>query len=350
MELVERLIRGHLKHLEPYSSARDEYTGTKGVFLDANENPHGSVAGDKWNRYPDPYQRSLKLAVSGIKGVPTENLFIGNGSDEPIDLLIRAFCEPSEDHILVFPPTYKMYEVSASIQNVQVKKIQLTDDFQLDVRTAKGVTDEHTKLTFICSPNNPTGNKMRMRDITDILESSKGLVVVDEAYIDFAPDLSFSKRLEEYENLVVLQTFSKAWGMAAFRLGVAYAHAEVIKVLNMIKAPYNISGPIQQQALTAFLNFQKKNDWVTMVAEEREKIIPGIEGMSIVKKVFPSEANFLLVQFHESEPVFNHLISNQVIVRDRSSEAKCENCLRITIGTRDENERLLFLLQSLSDH
>lgn len=339
---VSDLIRPHLKTVKPYSSARDEYTGAEGVFLDANENPHGSAAGEGWNRYPDPYQRPLKQEVSRIKMVPEANVFLGNGSDEPIDLLIRAFCEPGQDHILTFPPTYGMYQVSAGIQNIAVEKVLLTPDFQLDLVPTQESLKRRPKITFLCSPNNPSGNLLKREDIIQVLDKAEGIVVVDEAYIDFPEEESCNQMLEQYPNLVVLQTFSKAWGMASLRLGMAFASEEIVQLLNKIKPPYNIPGPVQEAALLALKqNEDKTKTWVEQLNREKEELKLRLEALPMVQKVYPSDANFFLVRFDSSHEVFNYLLQQKVIVRDRSSQPLCEGCLRLTIGTRAENNRLI---------
>lgn len=344
---VAELVRQHLKTVKPYSSARDEYTGAEGTFLDANENPHGSAAGEGWNRYPDPYQRPLKQEIARIKNVPQENIFLGNGSDEPIDLLIRAFCEPDQDHVLTFPPTYGMYQVSSGIQNVGVEKVLLTPDFQLDLDPTLAALKRKPKITFICSPNNPSGNLLQREDVQVVLEQATGIVVLDEAYIDFPQAESWNQELDQYPNLVVLQTFSKAWGMASLRLGMAFASEEIVALLNKIKPPYNISGPVQKSALQALeANENKVKAWVGKLNLERNRTISRLEGLSIVKRVFPSDANFLLVRFEAAQEVFHFLLEQKVIVRDRSSQPLCEGCLRLTVGTREENDRLIEMLTS----
>lgn len=346
---IDALVRKHLKSVKPYSSARDEYTGVEGTFLDANENPHGSAAGANWNRYPDPYQQLLKQEIARIKSVSTANIFLGNGSDEPIDLLIRAFCEPGLDHILTFPPTYGMYQVSAAIQNVVVKKVLLTPDFQLDLVSSLVALERLPKITFLCSPNNPSGNLLRQEDMKKVLEQAQGIVVVDEAYIDFPQTTSWNQLLDQYPNLVVLQTFSKAWGMASLRLGMAFASEKIVQLLNKIKPPYNIPGPVQEAALAAIQAKESvMQSWVSELNQERTHLIPRIEALSIVKKVFPSDANFLLARFESSNEVFEYLLKQQVIVRDRSTQPLCEGCLRLTVGTRDENDRLVEVLQAFT--
>lgn len=342
---IENLVRPHLKTVTPYSSARDEYTGAEGIFLDANENPHGSAAGEGWNRYPDPYQRPLKQEIAKIKKVQEASVFLGNGSDEPIDLLIRAFCEPGQDHILTFPPTYGMYQVSAGIQNVAVEQVLLTPDYQLDLAPALEALNRSPKITFLCSPNNPSGNLLRREDMQIILAHASGIVVVDEAYIDFPKEESWNQVLEQFPNLVVLQTFSKAWGMASLRLGMAFASEEIVQLLNKIKPPYNIPGPVQATALLALReNENKMKAWVEDLNQERDRLIPRVEALANVKKVFPSDSNFLLTRFDNAKDVFHYLLDRKVIVRDRSNQPLCEGCLRLTVGTKEENDWLVAAL------
>lgn len=342
---LNQLIRPHLQHLIPYSSARDEYTGDTGVFLDANENALGSLAGEGWNRYPDPYQKKIKMKISDLKDVHFSFIFLGNGSDEPIDLLIRAFCEPGKDAILISSPTYGMYKVSANIHNVRIIDCPLTPDYQLD--TEKIVDHlKDVKLTFICSPNNPTGNIFDKKAIKTILEKSKGLVIVDEAYIDFTLEESWVSELKNYENLVVLQTFSKAWGMAGLRVGMAFANPELVSILNKIKPPYNISGPVQKLISSALDHSERKNEWVSHILAQRNDLAEKLTSLSNVVKVYPSDANFLLVRFTDARSVFDKLIHDKVIVRDRSKVHLCDNSLRITVGTVEENELLMKSLKS----
>ncbi|MFT4736011.1 MAG: histidinol-phosphate aminotransferase [Cyclobacteriaceae bacterium] len=349
MSFVKDLLRVHLRTLSPYTSARDEYTGSDGIFLDANENPYGSAAGNGWNRYPDPYQQQLKNRISEIKDVDPSLLFLGNGSDEPIDLLIRAFCEPGIDKIGIFLPTYGMYKVSADIQNVGISVHHLTDTFQLDIPSFEREVQSNEKIIFVCSPNNPTGNHLLPEDIEQILSTAPGLVVIDEAYIDFSPDSTFVKELSKYENLVVLQTFSKAWGMAALRLGMAYASKEIIQILNNIKSPYNINGLVQQEALKALSQHEKVKAWVVSIEKEKTWLEESLNGLTNVVKIYPSDANFLLVKFAKSSELFNNLIAKKVIVRDRSNNYGCENSLRLTIGTRPENEMLVKSIKDFLD-
>jgi histidinol-phosphate aminotransferase len=289
----------------------------------------------------------LKDAISKIKGVPIENTFLGNGSDEAIDLLYRAFCEPGKDNVIILPPTYGMYEVSANINNVEIRKVNLLSNFQLDLNGIAEAIDEHTKLIFICSPNNPTGNSIVRTDIETVLANFNGLVVIDEAYINYAKQRTFIKELTEYPNLVVMQTFSKAWGLAALRLGMAFAARPVIDVLNKVKPPYNINQATQDIALEALKNIVQVNDWIKITVEEREKLSSDLTGLPMVRKVYPSDANFILVEVEEALKTYNALVEQGIIIRDRSKVTLCEGCLRITIGTKKENETLLNALKSI---
>jgi histidinol-phosphate aminotransferase len=344
---INSLQRENIKNLKPYSTARDEYKGQASVFLDANENSYGSPLDKNYNRYPDPLQLDLKDAISQIKGVPIENTFLGNGSDEAIDLLYRAFCEPGKDNVIILPPTYGMYEVSANINNVEIRKVNLLSNFQLDLNGIAEAIDENTKLIFICSPNNPTGNSIVRTDIETILANFNGLVVIDEAYINYAKPRTFIKELTEYPNLVVMQTFSKAWGLAALRLGMAFAARPVIDVLNKVKPPYNINQATQDIALEALKNIEQVNDWIKITVEEREKLSNDLIALPMVKKVYPSDANFILVEVEEALKTYNALVDQGIIIRDRSKVTLCEGCLRITIGTKKENETLLTALKTI---
>jgi histidinol-phosphate aminotransferase len=344
---LARLLRPHIAALVPYSSARDEYTGTEGVFLDANENPLGSTTTEgSYNRYPDPHQQAIKQQLAPIKGVRPKQIFLGNGSDEPIDLLVRATCRPSQDHILIMPPTYGMYEVSASINDVAITKVPLTPDFQVDTDEVLAAITDTTKLIFLCSPNNPSGNLLQPDAIHRILDAAKtALVIVDEAYIDFADVPSWTAQLDRYPNLVVLQTFSKAWGLAGLRLGMCFASPELIAVLNKIKPPYNISAPTQALALDALTHEADKRQMVTEIMAERQWLADALQTLPTVQQIHPSDANFLLVRFTDAKGTFAYLIDQQVIVRDRSSVKLCNGCLRITVGIRPENERLMAVLR-----
>ena len=350
-------LRPHIASLTPYSSARDEYTGTEGVFLDANENALGSALGEStaqsgpYNRYPDPHQSAIKARLAPLKGVQPNQLFLGNGSDEPIDLLIRATCRPGVDNVLLLPPTYGMYEVSARLNDVPIKKVPLTADYQLDLPAVLAAIDAQTKVIWICSPNNPSGNLIDPDAIRQVIEAATtSLVVVDEAYIDFAGPgySSWTTYLDTYPNLVVLQTFSKAWGLAALRLGMCFASAELIRVLKTIKPPYNISAPSQTLALEALENVARKESMVAQTLLERDRLAARLGTLPNVQRVFPSDANFLLVRFDEAHAVFEQLIGSKVIVRDRSSVTRCEDCLRITVGTQTENARLLDVLHAIT--
>ena len=345
---INNLQRENIKNLKPYSTARDEYKGQASVFLDANENAFGSPLADNYNRYPDPLQLDLKDAISKIKGVPIENTFLGNGSDEAIDLLYRAFCEPGKDNVIILPPTYGMYEVSANINNVEIRKVDLLSNFQLDLDGIAEAIDENTKLIFICSPNNPTGNSIIRTDIETILANFQGLVVIDEAYINYAKQRTFIQELTEYPNLVVMQTFSKAWGLAALRLGMAFAARPVIDILNKVKPPYNINQATQDIALKALENIEQVNEWIKITVTERESLSEQLLALPMVKKVYPSDANFILVQVEDALGTYNSLVDLGIIIRDRSKVALCEGCLRITIGTKEENIMLLDALKNVN--
>lgn len=341
---LNTLVRPHLLSLTPYSSARDEYSGSEGVFLDANENPFGSASAGNYNRYPDPYQWAIKERLAPLKGVRPRQILLGNGSDEPIDLLVRLFCEPKEDHVLILPPTYGMYEVSANIQNVGIRKVPLTADFQLDVPEVLKSVESHTKIIWLCSPNNPSGNVLNRADILRVVEAVSCIVVVDEAYIDFAPESTMLTDLDKYPNLVVLQTFSKAWGLAGLRVGMCFASEDIISLLNKIKSPYNLSSSTQAILAEALSGAGKKDDMVRDILRNREKLREVLLTLPNVETIYPSDSNQLLVKFQDSASVFAYLLENKVIVRDRSKVMHCENCLRISIGTEEEDRRLTDLL------
>tara|TARA_R110000796_G_scaffold77585_2_gene173459 strand:+ start:31628 stop:32674 length:1047 start_codon:yes stop_codon:yes gene_type:complete len=342
------LLRTHLQKLVPYSSARDDYKGNEGVFLDANENPLGSITEEDWNRYPDPYQKELKARIAQIKGVRSENIFLGNGSDEPIDLLFRAFCEPGKDNVIINPPTYGMYKVSADINNVEAREVLLTADYDLDMEVIKSAVDENTKIIFICSPNNPTGNDVSLDKIEEVLRFFKGIVLVDEAYVDFTSRHSFALRLEEFPNLLVLQTFSKAWGLAALRLGMAFASEEILAILNKIKAPYNLSGLVQKTVLKALENLEKKDRMVDQILKNRESLGEALKQIPMIKTICPTDSNFFLVKLENASDVYKKLIEQKIILRDRSKVALCEGGIRITVGTEKENELLIKALKNLN--
>ncbi|MDX5438300.1 MAG: histidinol-phosphate transaminase [Pontibacter sp.] len=335
------IIRPNVLKMKPYSSARDEFKGAASVFLDANENNLGSLAGANYNRYPDPHQKQLKERIAEIKGVQPEQIFLGNGSDEAIDLLFRMVCRPGQDRMLHLPPTYGMYEVSANLNEVAMDAVQLTEDFQVPVEEVLLHVKPETRIIFICSPNNPTGNLIEAESIEDILRAFKGLVVVDEAYIDFANDPSWTRRLNEFPNLVVLQTFSKAWGMAGLRLGLAFASSEIISVLDKIKPPYNINEATQELALQALEREVALKDMIEEIVQERELLMQALPGMAAVEHVYPSDANFILVKVKDANGMYNYLLEKGIVVRNRSSLAGCEGCLRISVGTLEENQQLL---------
>lgn len=338
---LNKLTRDNIKNLTPYSSARDEFSGAAKVFLDANENSLGSPLTKWYNRYPDPHQQKVKEKISFVKSVPAENIFLGNGSDECIDLLFRSFCEPKKDNVIICPPTYGMYEVSANINDVQIRRAPLFEDFQLDLVHLENLVDENTKLIWICSPNNPTGNSLNRADIEAVLNNFNGIVVIDEAYINFAKQKSFIQELSDYPNLVVMQTFSKAWGLAALRLGMAFASVEIIEVLNKVKPPYNINQATQELALKALEEVGQVNDMIKLIVDMRQALMEVFTQIPIVEKVYPSDANFFLIKIQEARKVYEHLLTNGIVVRDRSNVKLCDNCLRITIGTEKENTLLV---------
>lgn len=346
---LNSLLRQHIAKLQPYTSARDEYSGKEGVFLDANENPFGSITEGDFNRYPDPYQSSLKDEIAKIKGLRSSQIFLGNGSDEAIDLLYRAFCNPGKDNVILLPPTYGMYEVSANINDVEIRKVPLTSDFQLQPEKIIKAANDNSKILFICSPNNPSANKITRKDVLSLLEKFKGLVVIDEAYIDFSDEPSFTAELENFPNLLVMQTFSKAWGLASLRLGMAFASEEIIQILNKIKPPYNISGLTQETVLAAIANKSKVDTMIQKILEEREFLRSKLEELTFVQKIYPSHANFLLVKVPHATEVYDDLIQEKVIVRNRAKVLLCEDCLRITVGTREENEKFLEALKKISE-
>jgi len=338
---LNNLTRNNIKCLTPYSSARDEFKGDASVFLDANENSLGSPLMKWYNRYPDPYQWKLKEAIRNVKGIAVENIFLGNGSDECIDLLYRCFCNPGKDNIIICPPTYGMYEVSANINDVEIRKAPLMEDFQLDLIHLENLIDSSTKIIWVCSPNNPTGNSIHHHDIEMLLNNFDGLVVVDEAYINFALQKSFVSLLEEYPNLVVLQTFSKAWGLAALRLGMAFASVDIITILNKVKPPYNINQASQELAIKALEEVGQVNDMIKEIVAMRDALTEVFSSLPFVEKVYPSDANFLLVKIKEARKVYEYLLTKGIVVRDRSNVTLCDNCLRITIGTEKENTLLV---------
>ena len=340
---IKNLVRKNILNLKPYSSARDEFEGENGIFLDANENPFGEL-----NRYPDPYQLKIKQKLSELNQISTENIFLGNGSDEVIDLAFRIFCEPKKDKVLTFSPTYGMYEVSANINDVELINLELKDNFQIDLETLKPYfEDDNLKIIFICSPNNPTGNSIK--NIEYILENFNGIVFIDEAYIDFSPEESFRNQIKNYPNLIVSQTFSKAWGMASVRVGIAYASEEIIKFYNKVKPPYNIS-QLNQDAILNTLNDENINqvsENIKIILEEKKSLIQNLKKLNLVKTIFPSDANFILIEVDNANSVYQELVNQNVIIRNRNSVIK--NCLRITVGSPDENKKLIETLQNIDN-
>lgn len=338
---LQNLLRENIRNLVPYSSARDEFKGEASVFLDANENSFGSPLSRNFNRYPDPMQHQLKAGISAIKGVAPDRIFLGNGSDECIDVLYRACCNPGQDNVIICPPTYGMYEVSGSINDVDIRRVPLTEDFQLDLEGIAGRIDEKTKLIFLCSPNNPTGNSLERQSIELILNNFDGIVVLDEAYINFSRHRSFIQELDEYPNLVVLQTLSKAWGLAALRIGMAFASTELIKVMNKIKPPYNIGQSSQELAMEALTHVDQVNAWTRETVKLRDELAAQLMELPDILYVYPSDANFVLAKTKDAQGLYTFLVHQGIIVRDRSKVQLCEGCLRITVGTLHENERLL---------
>ncbi|MGZ5285319.1 MAG: histidinol-phosphate transaminase [Kaistella sp.] len=340
---VQQFVRKNIQALAPYSSARDEYSGKEGIFLDANENPFGI-----YNRYPDPYQPALKEKLAQIKDTSADQIFIGNGSDEAIDLAFRIFCEPGEDKALTFTPTYGMYEVSANINDVELIKIPLNDEFQIDRNLLQPFfSDKNLKLIFICSPNNPTGNLLRTDDIEFILKKFNGIVLIDEAYIDFCDQPSFIQKISEYPNLIVIQTLSKAWGLAGIRLGIGYMNEEILSYFNRVKAPYNISTVNQQTALDILSREQDYQQKVKDILAEKEQLIQNLSGVKGILTIYPSDANFLLVEVENADELYEKLIARKIIIRNRNSVIK--NCVRISVGTSGENEQLLNALKEFNN-
>ncbi|MBK8141542.1 MAG: histidinol-phosphate transaminase [Chitinophagaceae bacterium] len=343
---VDNLVRENIKKMTPYSSARHEFSGTATIFLDANENSFGSPLPENYNRYPDPLQLTLKEKISSIKGVPAKNIFLGNGSDEAIDLLFRIFCEPGRDNVIIFPPTYGMYEVCAEMNAVKVKKVPLTQDFQLNLGAIEEAIDANTKLIFVCSPNNPTGNSINRDDIEVLLNNFDGLVIIDEAYINYAKQKTFIPELTEYANLVILQTLSKAWGLAGLRLGMAFAGEPIINYFNKVKYPYNINTATQQLAIEALGNISSVNNWTKTTVEQKGLLQEELLKLPFTQYVYPSDANFILVKMRAARNIYEYLSGKGIIVRDRSKVILCDDSLRITIGTPEENKQLIEALKS----
>ncbi len=345
---LNALVRTNIRTLKPYSSARDEFKGEANIFLDANENSLGSPLVKWYNRYPDPLQLKVKEKIAFIKKIPVDQIFLGNGSDEAIDLLYRCFCEPGIDEVVIFPPTYGMYEVSANINNVKLNRVPLTEQFQLDLEALEQAIKPSTKIIWICSPNNPTGNSIDKEAIEMILNNFDGLVVIDEAYINFSRQKSWLSDLQDYPNLVVLQTLSKAWGLAGIRLGMAFASSEIIGYLNKVKPPYNISEPVQELAIKALDEIGQVNDMIVILVNERQNLVTSLLQQKEVLKIYPSDANFLLVKFKDALGLYKYFVDQGIVVRDRSNVLLCEGCLRITVGTPQENSKLLESLNSFN--
>ena len=344
---LDSLVRDNIKKMTAYSSARHDYTGNASIYLDANENSFGSPLPDNFNRYPDPLQMQLKEKLSKIKGLPVQNIFLGNGSDEAIDLLYRIFCEPGRDNVIILPPTYGMYEVCAEMNDIKTKKVTLTSEYQLDIDGIANTIDPFTKLIFICSPNNPTGNSINRADVEIILNNFDGIVVIDEAYINYSKQRSFIAELTEYPNVVVMQTLSKAWGLAGLRLGMAFASQPIIELMNKVKYPYNINTATQLLALEALDNIEWVNKHISTTVLEREKLKAELLNLSDTETVFPSDANFLLVKMKGARNIYEELCLKGIIVRDRSKVVLCDDCLRITIGTESENKILIEALNKM---
>ena len=339
---VNAWMRPNIRAMQPYSSARDEFHGSASVFLDANENPYNAP----YNRYPDPMQWTLKARISEIKGVPVESIFLGNGSDEPIDLLLRAFCEPGKEKMLTTDPTYGMYQVAAEVNSVACVKVPLREDFSLDLPALLARIDDATKLIYLCSPNNPTGNSLGHDAIREVLCRFRGIVVVDEAYIDFSAGPSFLRELGEWPNLVVLQTLSKAWGCAAIRLGMAFASPEIIGVLNKIKYPYNVNLLTQEKALE-LLDEDRMRTQLAQILQERTRLRLDLSAIPLVRRIYPTDANFLLVDVGDADGVYHKLVEEGIIVRNRNRVTLCRGCLRITVGTPEEDDKLLAALRNM---
>lgn len=341
MSEIESLVRENIRRLSPYSCARNEYDSQRGVFLDANENPFGRL-----NRYPDPFQKALREEIGRLRNIPVDNIFLGNGSDEVIDLCLRIFCEPGKDRIMIFPPTYGMYEVAAAINDVEVVKIPLNDSFDIDLPgVIPFLSQNSVKVIFICSPNNPTANLMNSQTVEFIIQNFSGIIVIDEAYSDFCDSPSFIGKINLYRNIVVMQTFSKALGLAAARVGMAFANAEIISYMNKVKPPYNISALNQSEALKKLKDKAEVKDQVDMILNERERLSAELKNHILVRKVFHSDSNFLLVEMTDADSVYMYLISREIIVRNRSSDVR--DCLRITVGTPEENDRLIHELRNM---
>ncbi len=342
---INDIVRPTIKALKPYSSARDEFQGNSDamVFLDANENPFENGV----NRYPDPQQRTLKSILSEIKNIDTKHILLGNGSDEVLDLIFRAFCEPNEDNIIILPPTYGMYSVLANINAIGIKEVRLSDDFQPKVDDILNMADSHSKVLFLCSPNNPTGNSFSGASIEALLSKFKGIVVIDEAYIDFSEEASWLERLNEFPNLMITQTLSKAYGMAGIRLGICYASTEIISILNRIKPPYNVNELTQQKAIQQLNLKELATNQINDILKERTNLIAQLKTVSFISKIYPSDANFVLVKVDDAVKRYDQLIEKGIVIRNRTTQPGCENCLRLTVGKSNENNILIKTLKGL---
>lgn len=340
---LQQLVRKNVWNMKPYSSARDEFKGEASVYLDANENP----LNDKYNRYPDPLQWSLKEKIGRVKNIAPENIFLGNGSDEPIDLVIRVFCEPRTDNIVAIDPTYGMYQVCADINDVEYRKVLLNENFDLEAAKLLEKVDNNTKLIYLCSPNNPTGNLLNRKEIEKILSSFAGIVIVDEAYIDFASEDSWLSELDKYPNLVVLQTFSKAWGLAAVRLGMAFASPEIIKLFNKVKYPYNVNILTQNFVNEELDKLELRKQWISALLKGRDYLKNELPKLPFVQQIYPTDANFILVKVNDANALYKQLADKGVIVRNRNSVSLCAGCLRVTVGTDEENKTLIYTLKKL---
>ena len=345
MRTIKELVRPNIWSLAPYSSARNEYSGhVAHVFLDANENPFNGP----YNRYPDPLQESLKERLSEVKNVPAENIFLGNGSDEAIDLVYRCFCEPKKDNVVAICPTYGMYEVCANINDVEYRNVMLDENYQITAEKLLAACDTNTKAIWICSPNNPTGNDINNEEIEKVIEGFDGIVIVDEAYIDFSKQKSFSRFINsETSNIIVLQTMSKAWGSAAIRLGMAFAKKEIIAIFNKVKYPYNVNLLTQEQAMKRLKDTQPVEQWVNILLQERGRTMEAFGELPICEKIYPTDANFFLAKVKDAQKTYDYLVDKGIIVRNRTRVSLCNNCLRVTIGTREENNELLGALRDM---
>lgn len=346
---IDTLVRNNIRELKAYSAARSEYKGAAKVFLDANENAFGSPLDKDYNRYPDPLQLELKQALARLKKVDVSNIAIGNGSDEIIDHIIRIFCRPGIDNVITTPPTFRMYSVASAINDTAVREVLLKEDFQLDISAIFNAIDQHTKLIFLCSPNNPTGNLMDRKDIEILLERFNGIVVIDEAYFDFSNEQSFIELLSMHNNIIVLQTFSKAWGLAGLRVGAAFAAPGIVDYLTKVKTPYNVSSLTQQLAIEALQNKSGVENWIRQLVTQRDQLAKALEEFPFVKKIYPSDANFLLVRVNDASKLYNYLLMQKIVVRNQSSQPLLNNCLRITVGTPTEIESLIKSLKNYSE-